>query len=431
MTNIFPTDYVEKVTPVANDKVLLADSADWDEIKYGKYTNFIGQPWIVRKWVYNALTPYVATDVVSYNNSAYYCILATTGNLPTNTTYWTPFAVGAGIGWPVTSVNENIVVWDWTDGENIKDWWYTIAQLIDSFTISSFGDWSDWDVTIVGTVTLTKDMYYNNLVIPTATILNPAGYRIFVKWTLTGAGKIQRNGNNATNASWITHWNWWAVLNQGTLNADTGWSNGWDGSFHGWAIWAWVDWISNNPSYSTINWVAGWTWWWATNWWAAWTSTRGTLYNVGNLLNWFNLIWPASFAQWLPAAQYKGISWSGWWGWGSDSGWSSGWWGGGAWGNGGFIWLAVNTINRTWVFEAIWWAWWNWGNGWGWVCWGWGGWSWGNGWVIVVIYKTKTAIGTSTLTWWALWTKWTGTAWWANWADWTAGNAWVLIEIDI
>jgi hypothetical protein len=37
---IFPTDYSEKVTPADNDKVLLADSADSNKVKYGKFSNF-------------------------------------------------------------------------------------------------------------------------------------------------------------------------------------------------------------------------------------------------------------------------------------------------------------------------------------------------------------------------------------------------------
>jgi hypothetical protein len=37
---------------------------------------------------YNGATPYVVGDMVSYGGSNYYCILASTGNLPTNTTYW-------------------------------------------------------------------------------------------------------------------------------------------------------------------------------------------------------------------------------------------------------------------------------------------------------------------------------------------------------
>ena len=37
---------------------------------------------------YNGATPYVVGAMVSYLGSNYYCILASTGNLPTNTTYW-------------------------------------------------------------------------------------------------------------------------------------------------------------------------------------------------------------------------------------------------------------------------------------------------------------------------------------------------------
>ena len=37
---------------------------------------------------YNNSTPYAIDDVVEYNGSSYVCILASTGNLPTNTTYW-------------------------------------------------------------------------------------------------------------------------------------------------------------------------------------------------------------------------------------------------------------------------------------------------------------------------------------------------------
>ena len=40
------------------------------------------------KGAYNAGTAYIIDDVVSYNGSSYVCIQASTGNLPTNTTYW-------------------------------------------------------------------------------------------------------------------------------------------------------------------------------------------------------------------------------------------------------------------------------------------------------------------------------------------------------
>jgi hypothetical protein len=45
--------------------------------------------------VYNAATTYGVGDSVSYGNSSYICILPTTGNVPTNTTYWQLLATAA------------------------------------------------------------------------------------------------------------------------------------------------------------------------------------------------------------------------------------------------------------------------------------------------------------------------------------------------
>lgn len=62
----------------------------------------------------------------------------------------------------------------------------------------NLGDGSDGDVTIgVGTTTLTRDMYYNNLVI-TGT-LNADGYKVYVKGTVSGAGTLA--GATANNGS--------------------------------------------------------------------------------------------------------------------------------------------------------------------------------------------------------------------------------------
>jgi hypothetical protein len=72
----------------------------------------------------------------------------------------------------------------------------------DSSIINStiFGDGSDGDVTISANTTLTSDMFYNNLTIQTGKTLNPNGFRIFVKDTLTfeGTGKIIGNGGNGS-----------------------------------------------------------------------------------------------------------------------------------------------------------------------------------------------------------------------------------------
>ena len=48
----------------------------------------LGRIKFVWQGAYSGATAYVADDVVSYNGSSYICILASTGNLPTNTTDW-------------------------------------------------------------------------------------------------------------------------------------------------------------------------------------------------------------------------------------------------------------------------------------------------------------------------------------------------------
>lgn len=70
--------------------------------------------------------------------------------------------------------------------------------------LAIYGDGSDGDVTINAPYTggpitlnaLTRDAFFNNLTIEAGVPLNTAGYRIFVKETLTNHGFIHRNGNN-------------------------------------------------------------------------------------------------------------------------------------------------------------------------------------------------------------------------------------------
>ena len=56
------------------------------------YVTLKGDKGIKWKGAYSAGTAYVVDDVVSYNGSSYICILASTGNLPTNATYFSLFA---------------------------------------------------------------------------------------------------------------------------------------------------------------------------------------------------------------------------------------------------------------------------------------------------------------------------------------------------
>jgi hypothetical protein len=62
----------------------------------------LGRIKFVWQGAYSGATAYVADDVVSYNGSSYICILASTGNLPTNTTYWN---LMAQTGTDITSIS--------------------------------------------------------------------------------------------------------------------------------------------------------------------------------------------------------------------------------------------------------------------------------------------------------------------------------------
>ena len=59
----------------------------------------IGKLTFTHKGDYAGGTAYVLNDVVYYNGSAYIAKQSTTGNVPTNTTYWSTFAAGSGGIW--------------------------------------------------------------------------------------------------------------------------------------------------------------------------------------------------------------------------------------------------------------------------------------------------------------------------------------------
>jgi alpha-tubulin suppressor-like RCC1 family protein len=57
----------------------------------------LGKIKFVWKGTYSGATAYETDDVVGYNGSSYICVLASTGNLPTNTTYWNLLAQGSDL----------------------------------------------------------------------------------------------------------------------------------------------------------------------------------------------------------------------------------------------------------------------------------------------------------------------------------------------
>lgn len=97
---------------------------------------------------YNAGTTYVVNDAVSYNGSSYICKLESTGNLPTDTTYFDLMAQkgtdGAGSGdviAPATNTDSYIPQWDGANSKTLKNGiptsTFETAKGVDDFYVTS------------------------------------------------------------------------------------------------------------------------------------------------------------------------------------------------------------------------------------------------------------------------------------------------------
>lgn len=394
----------------------------------------------------------------------------------------TPAEVTAGTSIWVTGART--VVWP-AELKTVTDWIsVSVNNLSNKYIIWGFWNGVDWDVTITTTVTLTEDMYYNNLAVNSPWILNTNWFRVFVAWTFSGNGTVRNIWNNwgnwavgsqwgNTTQPWWVWWIAWAIINQWTLNFWLAWVSWWNGaistvSSNPWTAWlAWAAWVASTPSYVNINWATWsnwWAWWanwlWTAPWGAGWTwgagwvSTRGKLYNLFWVTPLFQFASISSF--WT---QYK-WPWSSWWGaWGwawwagsaSTAGWASWGWGWGSWSTGWMVSLLARIFNFTWTISVAWGNWGNWGNGsfwWAQAAWsswwwgsGWGSWgSWWNWWVIYVASTNYISLWTTVIAWGAGWTGWTWGAWWTwstpwvagwNWNTWTAWGSWVLLQFTI
>lgn len=304
----------------------------------------------------------------------------------------------------------------------------------------SKGDGSDGDFTVSGTVTLVRDMYYNNLTIPVGTSFYADGYSVAVKWTLYNYGTIAHNWNSWSNASWVTGWAGWTAINQWTLGVNYWGKKGWNwGDFsvtnipheNG------VAWDNSNPSYSNTNAVAGASggntaWWLLSNGWTGWIATRWINYNV--YLNIAQALSQLSMPTRNYNVLYNGMPSSGWSGWGQHQGYLTQWgWAGWSWSNGGIIVIHCYKYEWNWVIRAkggnggTWATWanlWWWAGWWGW--WGGSGWS---GWVIFFTYTvwnaptTDVTGGTGWTGWASIWFGWAG-------ASGNTGASWVAIIIN-
>ena len=302
---------------------------------------------------------------------------------------------------------------------------------------------SDGDVTITTNTTLSRDMYYNNLIVNATFILNTGWYKIYVSGTLSWGGIID----------WPAGWFWSAWGNGGISNPYSNWWSwpGWNGSGGGWNGWSWgtvsLGWSSSriawsassniNPSFVNANWSS----WSGTP--AFWTSIRWSQYNTVSPPKYADVLkalWFTCFPQlsnvwwiWPTIAQYGCLpGWSGWASGDRDNGAGSscGWGGWGGWGGGVVIISAYILSGASLTIRSLGWGWGIWGNAganaganaWG-GC-GWNGWS---GWVSFIIYHTLVALPTFTLTGWAGWSPWSTVGTWSVWLTGSVGTTWSSI----
>lgn len=77
----------------------------------------------------------------------------------------------------------------------------TATVAVENMSFGVFGDGFDGDVTISVDTSLSRDMLYDDLTIDSGVVLNPNGFRVWVKNVLTLNGKIARNGGNGANGN--------------------------------------------------------------------------------------------------------------------------------------------------------------------------------------------------------------------------------------
>lgn len=309
--------------------------------------------------------------------------------------------------------------------------------------MSYYGDGSDDDVTISGTVTLTRDMYYNNLTLSDGSILKTNWFKIYVNWTLSRpwTGYIDVSGWNGW--AWADGWNY-------TPSAGNAWSAG-VAAYTAWTLpvpFSWKPWdynsagTWNNNGTSTsrwliyVNWTTSWFWWdstesWPTTkfgragvWWGSFTASTNTLHSIQQVYHLLDITSSVQVCELAPS--------SAWW----ESAQTSFCWNGGwSWANWGAIYAAIRTINIAWataVFRA------KGGNGWNGGNWGiysstyrWGGGGGGSGWqgglVIIITWYTNVTLSSFIDV-----SGWTAGAWWIKNAgnntlyatDWWPWSAW-------
>ena len=184
----------------------------------------LGRIKFVWQGAYSGATAYVADDVVSYNGSSYICILASTGNLPTNATYWSLMAQSGTDITSLAGLAQGDVLYyngtSWvrlgagtsgqylkTNGSGANPAWSTvvsgIVQTVFSQTSTRFSSSSDSYVSTPLTITITPTSASNSIVLFLRTLINVTGdsYPRFKWFRSIGGGAFSSIITEATNSN--------------------------------------------------------------------------------------------------------------------------------------------------------------------------------------------------------------------------------------
>lgn len=213
----------------------------------------LGRIKFVWQGAYNGATAYVADDVVSYNGSSYICILASTGNLPTNTTYWN---LMAQTGTDITSIaglaQGDVLYYNgtaWvrlgagtsgqylkTNGAGANPQWGTVQAgvlAVTSFTnntrtslsANNTTDYELWSGT-VNRISATSNMVMM-AGLPIATAVNHPNIGNFCKLN-TSKKRAGNYHNNATSCQSMEVLTYFSSADLGSTTGNINWAIGWN-----------------------------------------------------------------------------------------------------------------------------------------------------------------------------------------------------------
>jgi hypothetical protein len=94
-----PGDRLTILAPATQDATMADVSINLVATRSGVVAPSTPIPILTWRGAYNAGTTYGVNDVVSYQNSSYVCIAPSTGNLPTNTSFWALMAQAGATGY--------------------------------------------------------------------------------------------------------------------------------------------------------------------------------------------------------------------------------------------------------------------------------------------------------------------------------------------